>query len=404
MAIGSRRYFLLAVTVILWIPLEAQTSFSPADTSHQKDLIDIAKQLFHVHRGKAPNGGGKGIYFTILPGANPSGSGYNLLITSTTAAFYTSDTLHSFLSTVTFAPYLALHDRIGFTLRSNLWLGDNKWDVLGDTRFLHYPQYTWSLGGNPASNKSLLIDYKYIRFYQTFLRRLKPYFFAGLGFLLDDHLDMDTPGDSSALYTFTHYKYGTGGNEHSLSAGVTANLLYDSRKNSLNPLPGFYGNAVYRFNPIFSGSAAYWNSLYLDIRKYVPFSHQHQNMLAFWSFYWTVLGSKAPYLDLPSIGWDPYQQRSGRGFDQNRYRGNGLLDLEAEYRRDLTANGLLGFVLFGNINSVTEPVNNQFAYFHPAAGAGLRIKFNKHSQTNIAIDYGVSKGFSRIYLNLGETF
>ena len=127
-------------------------------------------------------------------------------------------------------------------------------------------------------------------------------------------------------------------------------------------------------------------------------------MLAFWTVYWTALKSHVPYLDLPSIGWDPYQQRSGRGFDQNRYRGNRLFYLESEYRRDITPNGLLGFVLFSNLNSVSEPGTNRFEYLHPAAGCGLRVKFNKHSGTNLALDYGMSKGYSAVYLNLGETF
>jgi hypothetical protein len=127
-------------------------------------------------------------------------------------------------------------------------------------------------------------------------------------------------------------------------------------------------------------------------------------MLAFWYFYWTALKSHTPYLDLPSIGWDPYQQRSGRGFQQNRYRGNGLLYFESEYRRDILTNGLLGFVLFTNMSSISEPVTNQFAYLHIAAGGGLRLKFNKRSGTNISVDYGVSKNYSILYLNLGETF
>ena len=127
-------------------------------------------------------------------------------------------------------------------------------------------------------------------------------------------------------------------------------------------------------------------------------------MLALWTFYWSVLDSHAPYFDLPSIGWDPYQQRSGRGFSQNRYRGTGLLYAEAEYRRDITGNGLLGFVLFANANTVSEPVTEKYIYIHPAAGAGLRIKFNKKSGTNIALDYGMSRSYRGIYLNLGETF
>jgi hypothetical protein len=115
-----------------------------------------------------------------------------------------------------------------------------------------------------------------------------------------------------------------------------------------------------------------------------------------------VLGSNAPYLDLPSVGWDLYN-RSGRGMDQNRYRGKSLIYLESEYRRDITENGLFGFVVFANINSVSGS-GTLFTSWHPAAGTGLRIKFNKGSNTNIGIDYGISKGYNAFILNLGEAF
>jgi hypothetical protein len=126
-------------------------------------------------------------------------------------------------------------------------------------------------------------------------------------------------------------------------------------------------------------------------------------MLAIWTYLWTNFGSSTPYLDLPAIGWDS-EQRSGRGMYNRRYTGTSLWYLETEYRRDITANGLLGFVVFANINSVTVPVTNRFSYLHPAAGAGLRIKFNKNSGTNIGVDYGFSKNYSGIYISLGEVF
>jgi hypothetical protein len=128
-----------------------------------------------------------------------------------------------------------------------------------------------------------------------------------------------------------------------------------------------------------------------------------KNILAFWAYYWTVFDSPAPYLDLPAIGMDPYN-RSGRGIEQNRYRGKRLIYFETEYRRDITRNGVLGFVLFANINSAGQPITNDFAYWNPAAGAGLRIKFNKKSDTNICIDYGLSKDYSTLILGLGEAF
>ena len=109
------------------------------------------------------------------------------------------------------------------------------------------------------------------------------------------------------------------------------------------------------------------------------------------------------YLDLPSTGWD-YSSRTGRGFEQNRHRSKHLVYFEAEYRRDLTKNGFIGFVVFSNIHSVSEYEDEQFVYWYPAAGVGLRIKFNKISQTNIGLDVAASKDYTGFYINLGETF
>ncbi|HEV2479638.1 MAG TPA: hypothetical protein VGS79_08230 [Puia sp.] len=392
------RWFIL----LLLLPVVGVGQQATPYSREQKDLIDIGKALFSI-KPRPRTGNNKGIYFSFVPTSTQAASPSGLSVTATTGAFSTGDPRNTFLSTVTFAPYVATQGRLGFSLRSNVWLPDNGWDILGDTRMLYYPQDTWGLGGQPDAKRRLGLNYKYIRFYQTFLKRIKPYLFAGLGVLVDGHCDMESGGDSLVLRKFTRYAYGTGG-ETSMSTGFSMNLLYDARKNTENPFPGYYANFVFRENPLIPGNKTSWSSIYVDTRKYIPFSRERQNMLALWAFYWSVLESHAPYLELPSIGWDPYQQRSGRGFPQNRYRGSSLLYAEAEYRRDVTRDGLLGFVVFANANAVTQPVTEQLSYIHPAGGVGLRIKFNKKSGTNIAIDYGMSEHYQGLYLNLGETF
>jgi len=126
-------------------------------------------------------------------------------------------------------------------------------------------------------------------------------------------------------------------------------------------------------------------------------------MLALWAYYWTTLSQGTPYLNLPTIGMDPYQ-RSGRGIEQNRYRGESLVYFETEYRCDITADGLFGFVAFANVNAASQVDNRKLTYWNPAAGAGLRVKFNKKSGTNIGFDYGRSHNYSAFMVNLGEAF
>lgn len=383
------------------LPQEKQNK----DSARQTDLIDVAKRLFHISSQKHENFGDKKVYFSVLPfgGTLPGGAG-RALITSTTAGMYLGPRRTTYLSTAVFAPYWNFKGRFGLPLRTGIWLPDNTWNIQGDTRFMVYPQYTWGLGNVKGSyDERVLVNYKYIRFYQSALKRIKPYLFAGLGYHLDYHFSIQSDNPEIDLKEFTGYNYGL--SSRSFSSGVSLNLLYDTRNNAINPLPGAYVNVVYRINPTFLGSNDNWQSVYVDVRKYVPLSKtivNRQNMIAFWSYFWATVNKTVPYLDLPSTGWDPYN-RSARGIDQNRYRGKSILYLESEYRRDITENGFLGFVVFANANTVGG-TGNFGASWHPAAGAGLRVKFNKGSNTNIGVDYGFSKGYSSIMLNLGEAF
>jgi hypothetical protein len=375
------------------------------DSVPQKDLIDVLGSAFKSNSKPATRmSPGSKIYFSFLPTATSVPGGGKAFITSTTAGFYTGDRETTNLSSVSFTPYFNLQGRFGLPLRSSIWLKNNKWFISGDTRFMVYPQDTWGLGGNQPEENKMRVDYKYVRFYQSVLRRIKPYFLAGIGYSMDYHIRINTHDEDATLQQMSAYTFGTASGQNSFSSGVTFNLLYDTRNNSINPLPGCYANVVYRYNTPALGSNRSWQSVYVDLRKYVALSKGPvQNTLAFWSYYWSTFGGGTPYLSLPSIGWDVYN-RSGRGVEQNRYRGSRLAYFETEYRRGITRNGLLGFVLFANTTSVTEPETNKFQYFHPAGGAGLRIKFNKSSNTNIAIDYGASKGYSSVRLALGEAF
>lgn len=375
------------------------------DTTGQRDIIGIALKLSHIHFKKPPKVEGRRVYYSIIPLGSAIPGGGEALITSTNAAFNLGNDKVTYLSNITFSPSTNLKGEWNIPFRSNIWSPGNKWNFEGDYRVTFYPQYTWGLGGGTAPSNKELVRYTYVRFYQNALRRIgkKPNLFAGIGYNLDYHINIRPDVDTVNLTKFTGYRYGTGNHSNSFSSGLTLNLLYDSRNNSLNPLPGWFYNVVGRVNPQFMGSQENWYSLYVDARKYISFDPDSWNVLAFWSYLWTTLGSHSPYLDLPAITWDA-NQRSGRGFYPSRYTGKTLWDFETEYRRSITHDQLLGFVVFANMNSVTEPHTSNFAYLHAAAGAGLRLKFNKHSGTNLGMDVAASKGYWAIYFGLGEAF
>ncbi|MDP9078322.1 MAG: BamA/TamA family outer membrane protein [Bacteroidota bacterium] len=397
-------FFCCLLPCILWAQTPTDTANIKVDTTGQRDLLDIGTSLFKLKK-RSDNTEKKQVYFSILPISTSVPGGSKALVTSTTAGFYLGERNTTYISSVTFAPYFNLKGRYGLPIHSSIWTPDNAYNVQGDTRFLVYPQYTWGQGGRRQEADKLLVNFNYIRFYQSVLKRIKPYFYVGLGYNLDYYFGISTKDSGSpvTLRDFTQYQYGTDGG-NSFSSGLTLNAVYDTRQNSINPLPGIFASFIYRHNAGFMGSDNNAQSVYMDFRKYISLTDAGpKSVIAMWAYYWTTISHGTPFLNLPGIGNDPYQ-RSGRGIEQNRYRGEALIYYEAEYRRDITDNGLFGFVVFANFNSASEPNSRKFVYVNPAAGGGLRIKFNKKSATNIAIDYGFSKGYNGLGIGLGEAF
>lgn len=344
------------------------------------------------------------MYFSLFPAV-----GYTLqtrlaAIVASNVAFYTGGYADSAskLSTITSSIAITQNSQVVLPVQLNLWSKDGKYNLSGDWRISRYPQDTYGLGGNSSIDSANLIDYSFVRIYQTLLRKVTSNFYAGIGYNLDYHWGIEEEGyDDGKLSDFA--KYGSG--KHSTSSGISLNLLYDDRKNSINPSGGTYANIVLRNNYKFLGSDDNWQSLLVDARKYFRFPANSNNILAFWTYDWLVLGGNPPYLDLPSTAWDTYTN-VGRGYIQGRYRSRQMLYLESEYRYAITRNGLLGGVVFVNGQSFSNwPGNYQFKYVQPGAGVGLRIKLNKTSKTNIDVDYGFgSQGSRGLFINIAEVF
>jgi len=372
--------------------------------TNQKDVIDVILKVFKINPTKSDSTRqNKKVQFSLVPTGGASPGGGAAIVTALNAAFYTGPVSSTSLSTVTFSPWFSFDGKVVFPIRQLIWFPNNKFLSKGDTRFMIYPQETWGLGGKNEKEKNVVLDYNYIRVYQSLLKEVGKNIFLGAGYTLDYHYDLSISEDSSHLPDISFYDYKDQLINSTVSSGPVLNFLIDTRRNPINPDGGFYFATDYRFNLNELGSTDDWQSVYIDMRKYFSFSKKQKNLLAFWTYYWGVVNGNVPYLDLPSIGWD-YLNHSGRGFQQSRYRGKHLLYFESEYRRDISRNGLWGFVIFSNLHTTSEYLTDRFVYWHPAAGFGVRLKFNKISKTNISLDFGFSKDFFGIDLALGEIF
>ncbi len=382
------------VTLLICDLLQCQAQ--DVDPSTQQDLIGYIAKKFKKNPDSTREH--RKVYFSLFPS---QASGTKTVVTAINAAFMLGDPATTNASSVLFIPYTNLGNRFGFLIRPNIWLRNNSWNFTGDYRILSNPQEAWRLGGSSPAVPMSTIHNDYVRFYQNALKGIAKNWVAGLAYDLDYHYNISA-ADSVGENMITGFPISN--SSHTISSGFALQVLFDSRKNSINPQGGEFFLSSYRFNPIALGSTSAWQSLYVDARKYFPFSKSRQNLLALRSYYWTILSGQVPYLDLPAIGWDQILGQSGRGTRLSRYRSNAIIYLESEYRIDLTTNGLFGAVVFGNVFSPSEYDTQNFSHWHGALGVGMRVKFNKYSRTNVALDVAASTGYTGVYLYIGEAF
>jgi outer membrane protein assembly factor BamA len=286
---------------------------------------------------------------------------------------------------------------------SQVWGKKNRLLWIGDWRLMYYPQTTYGLGViNSSLDRNIRMDYQYLRVYQSVLTRIRPNLYGGVGYALDLHWDIRSQNETGEVTSISTYNDGIRG--RSVSSGAVLRMLYDNRANFINATQGFYASLQYQASLPVLGSDRAYGSVLVECKKFLRPSAHSANVLAFWSYNSLILSGNAPYLDLPSTGWDTYGNM-GRGFIQGRFRGKNLLYVETEYRFGLTRNRLLGGVVFANAQSVTEIGSGQFRRVVPAAGAGLRLNMNKISRTNLCIDYAFgADGSQGLFFNLGEVF
>ena len=374
----------------------------PAETP-QKDLTDLFRKK---NKPKpARNEVQVAVDFTYLPAA-----GYSLQtgfagVVSANLAFRSGKLPDAKLSSINTSFTYSQYNQIILPLMANIWSKDGKWNFSVDWRYMKYPSSTWGLAGRRDPNDGYTINFSYLKIHQMALRMVAKNLFIGTGFFYDtfwDIRELGANGQPLSSKAITNLRRQGLTEKDEIASGIPVRLLYDSRLNQINPTNGWYVNLTLRDNLQMVGSKKNWQSLVMDVRKYFKVTRSG-NTLAFWLYTWRS-GKYTPYLLLPSTGWDDFYN-TGRGYIQGRFRSNIMNYLESEYRFRLTRNGLLGGVVFANMQTYKENLTSGRQVFAPAAGTGIRIKLNKNSGTNLCIDYGVGQNGSQgFFVNLGEVF
>lgn len=403
--------------------------------AEERDLLEVVGLRKPAERGEPRRGE---LMWFALPafGVSPTvGVAYGL---AGSAAIALGPPESTIVSSASASVMLTTKDQLLSSVKTVLVTSGNEWELLGDLRYYVYAEPTFGLGTGqtPVSGGFVLngIDtqalpgeqpmrFQYVKVHETVFRQVSGPAYAGLGFHLDAHGDIQDEsldlGASPPAVT-SHYAYskveGFDPGHYRLS-GFSLDFLWESRDHTLDPRRGLFLQLTYRVNPTWLGSTRPSSSAYVELRTYRPLSAENpRNVLAAWVIVDAVVTGAVPYLDLPAIGYDT-RGRSGRAFAAGRFRGTALAYGEVEWRFPITGNGLLGGVLFTNATTAARPAVDEpsLGYSEPglrlfqtvkmAGGAGLRVLVDRQARMNVVADVAWGAGGSSgVYLSMGETF
>jgi outer membrane protein assembly factor BamA len=365
---------------------------SPSDTVQVnpeapplRDILDVARDLVGIKVKAQPQAQPlAGLSFTFLPsvGYNPAYGAFVGL--SATFGGYLGDPKTTNVSSGSAGASYSTTQQVSLQFKSDFFAPGNGLDLKGDWRYLDTNQPTYGLGAVERGQSQYPMDFVLYRFYETaYVRAAGSPVYIGLGYHYNRYANIvDQRAEAGEATPYLIYSGGYA--RSSTSSGVSANVLYESRDNPINAKRGLYWNASLRNFATELGSDTPWQSLSSDLRVYPRFPRDSRNTMAIWNSVQITFG-KTPYLDLPAIGWDTYG-RGGRGYVQGRIRGQSQIYTEFEYRVSLSRDDLWGAVGFLSATQTTDPESGVFSNTDPAGGVGLRVKFNKKTATNLAVD------------------
>ncbi len=414
---SQKLFFIVILSLLCFHGISQTNDIDSSQFSHKLDLKDIVHKWIKTKHTK-PASSTKNFQWSVYPAAGYS-SNTSFAVLGGANALFTVKGASKQSNLVTNLTY-TLYNQTLFPFQASVWTRKDKFNIILDDRYINYPSAAYGLRGRSKLDSGYSINFKWIKLHTSVLVKVTDNLYAGVGLFYDYFwkikeigVPQTNPNPSGSNTAFEHYVGKRIPDAHETAFGPALRLLYDSRDNPLNAYRGIYFSAIYHPSYKSWGSDTNWSNVVVEARKYFSFSHKKQSVLGLWGYYWQTFG-KAAFLLLPSTNWDEYWN-TGRGYSQGRYRGSNMRYAEAEYRFQISGNGLIGGVVFSNVQNFPTELYTSYSEVRGrknvnvteiGGGLGLRLKFNKYSRTNIALDAGFGQKFPHpwIAVNLGEVF
>ncbi|CAN5347712.1 hypothetical protein BH11BAC5_BH11BAC5_33000 [soil metagenome] len=383
------------------------------------DVADLGRDIFYP-KGKVKMSNKKPSGITVIPNiaANPT-IGFQIGIKAVAGRKLGTDPA-TFMSVAATSVSITTKGIIYFYINHNIYTPGNKWNLQGSlvTAKSVTPDFGLGIGNasgtsdadlilsNP-NRKGYVLHSLYFNFREKVYKEVQKNLFVGAGVSFEIRKNIEEKLGSTALTPYSIYSDRYGFNhDHYSSNGLLLNVQYTTRDNQNRAYKGMYADAGFRLNQTWLGSSKNALLFLTDFRKYFGLSANHpEHVLAFWNWGSYLVSGVLPYLEIPGTGKDA-GFRSGRGYTVAYFKGTQYNYSEVEYRFPITNNQFLSGVTFFNMQTANDAFGTKlFDRWQPGGGAGLRVLFNKHTRTNLCLDYAFGKyGSKGFFLGLNEAF
>ncbi|MFV0607083.1 MAG: BamA/TamA family outer membrane protein [Niabella sp.] len=342
------------------------TFFFPLIVAAQQDTLKYRKAEFKV----AP-------YFSY---SNTIGFGFGLI---PMLSFYPSkkDSISpkSYVGISGFYTTNKSRALVGF---ANLFLDEDKWrlSVAGGISVYNFQTYF-----EPAEGEGLFVDYgTNSNFIAAIVkRRVARSIFLGLGYIYQKSVtDFNNlrPEDNTTLNTLQYQ------------------IIQDKRDFVNYPRKGSMTQITFRNIPKWLGNEEPSNVIVANYNRYIGVKEM-RDVVAL-RFHVKAGLDDVSFQQQPVLGGVDL-----RGYSNGKYRGDGVMDIQGEYRWNFKNKIDMSVVGFAGLGTLYGSSTSSFNWkMYPSIGAGIRYTALKSNHLNIGLDVGVGKKDWGLYFRFNEAF
>ena len=223
-----------------------------------KDAIDLVKELFGNKKKEKKPRAEKNLSLLLLPNFSVNPANGVLYGVAAVAAWHMGDKATTRISVVDATVAYTTQNILISSVRSNIYTKNDKMFLEGDWRYYLYSLPTFGLGTNAPDTTfdrqtnrggiqigiidgGFSMKYDFLVIHEIVNWRIRKNLYAGVGYHLDSYwniVDENLQLDTIPLKLTPHWGYAkTNGFDSSkyMLSGLSANLMYDSRDNQINP-------------------------------------------------------------------------------------------------------------------------------------------------------------------------